>query len=109
MDSNFLKLNDDETEAIFFRSSHQLKMVSVESIPVGDASIIPFGRLKNLGIMQESSMTMAAHISRVCSVAHLHLRNISRIRPFLSQTTTEQLVHVFVNPDSTWAMLSCLT
>ena len=41
-------------------------------------------------------MTMAAQISRVYSAAHLHLRNISRIRPFLSQTTTEQLVHAFV-------------
>jgi len=41
-------------------------------------------------------MTMAAHITRVCSAAHLHLRNISRIWPFLSQTTTEQLIHAFV-------------
>ena len=35
MDTNFLKLNDDKTEAIFFGSSHQLKKVSVECIPVG--------------------------------------------------------------------------
>ena len=26
---------------------------------------------------------MAAHISRTCSAAHLYLRNVSRIRPFL--------------------------
>ena len=96
MDTNFLKLNYDKTEAIF-GLSHRLKKVSVESIPVGDASIIPSSRAKNLGIMQDSSMSMAAHISRVCSAAHLHLRNIrARIRPFLSHTTTEQLVHVFV-------------
>ena len=96
MDTNFLKLNDDKTEAIFFRLSHQLKKVSVESIPVSDTSIIPSSRVKNLGIMQDSSMTMATHISRVRSAAHLHLPNSSRIRPFLSQTTTEQLVHAFI-------------
>ena len=54
---------------------------------------------------------MAAHISRVCSAAHLHLRNISRIRPFLSQTTTEQLVHAFVTSrlDMGNALLSGVT
>ena len=111
MDTNFLKLNDDKTEAIFFGSSHQLKKVSVECIPVGEASIIPSSRVKNLGIIQDSSMTMAAHISRVCSAAHLHLRNISRIRPFLSQTTTEQLVHAFVTSrlDMGNALLSGVT
>ena len=98
MDTNFLKLNDDQTEAIFFGSSHHLKKVSVESIPVGDVFIIPSSRVKNLQAlcMQDSSMTMmAAHIGRVCSAARLHFRNISRIRPFLSQTITEQLVHAF--------------
>ena len=99
------------TEAIFFGSSHQLKKVSVECIPVGEASIVPSSRVKNLGIIQDSSMTMAAHISRVCSAAHLHLRNISRIRPFLSQTTTEQLVHAFVTSrlDMGNALLSGVT
>ena len=42
MDTNFLKLNDDKTKATFFGSSHQLKKISVEMIPVGEASIIPF-------------------------------------------------------------------
>ena len=56
-------------------------------------------------------MTMAAHISRVCSAAHLHLRNISLIRPLLSQTTTEQLIHAFVTSrlDMGTAVLSGVT
>jgi len=45
MNTNFLKLNEDKTEVIFFGSSHQLKKVSVGSIPVGDTPIIPSSRL----------------------------------------------------------------
>ena len=56
-------------------------------------------------------MSMSAHISRVCSSAYLHLRNISRIRPFLSQPTTEQLLHAFVTSrfDVDNALLSGVT
>ncbi len=41
-------------------------------------------------------MTMTAHVSRICSAAYYHLRDISRIRPFLTVDTTECLVHAFV-------------
>jgi hypothetical protein len=41
-------------------------------------------------------MTMEAQVSKICSSAYLGLRNISRIRRFLSQTVTERLVHAFV-------------
>ena len=32
----------------------------------------------------------------ICSTSHFHLRNISRIRPFLSAESTERLVHAFI-------------
>ena len=52
--------------------------------------------MRNLGILLDPSMSMATHISSICSSAHFHLRNISRIRPFLSEKATEQLVHAFI-------------
>ena len=39
---------------------------------------------------------MSAHVSRICSAAYYHLRDIDRIRPFLTVETTERLVHAFV-------------
>lgn len=97
MVKNFLKLNDDKTDIMLFGSSHQLKKVSLVSVPIGEAAIVPSSKVRNLGVVQDSTMSMTAHVSHVCSSAYMHLRNISRIRPFLSQRTTEQLVHAFVS------------
>ncbi len=97
MQANFLRLNDDKTEIMVFGSAQQLKKVSVDSIPIGDVSVIPSSTVRNLGILQDSTMSMSTHISRICSSASLHLRNIARIRPFLSVKTTEQLVHSFIS------------
>ena len=42
-------------------------------------------------------MTMVPHINSTCKSALYHLRNIARIRKFISLKTTETLVHAFVN------------
>ena len=41
-------------------------------------------------------MTMESHITAVCKSAIYHLRNIARIRHYLTLSTTEQIVHAFV-------------
>ena len=41
-------------------------------------------------------MSMVTLISSICSSAHFHLRNIARIRPFLSAKAREQLVYAFI-------------
>ena len=137
MDTNFLKLNDDKTEAIFFGSiffgsiffgsiffgsiffgsiffssiffgsSHQLKKVSVECIPVGDTSFIPSIGVKNLGIMQDSSMTMVAHISCVC--APPPTSTFGTVAAFVPSSHRQPLNSWYMpllHPDSTWTMLS---
>ena len=43
-----------------------------------------------------SNMSMATHVSSICSSSYFHLRNIARIRPFLSEKVTEQLLHAFI-------------
>ena len=39
---------------------------------------------------------MTTHINSVCRSASLALRNIGRVRKYLSQSTTERLVHAFI-------------
>ena len=96
MRANFLKLNDDKTEIMLFGSFHQLKKVIIDNIPIGKVSINLSSTVRNLGILLDPSMSMVTHISSICSSAHFHLRNIARIRPFLSEKATEQLVHAFI-------------
>ena len=52
---------------------------------------------RNIGVIFDRTMTMLPHITSICKSASYHLRNISRIRKFLSTKTTEILVHAFVS------------
>ena len=36
------------------------------------------------------------HVKKVCQASFYHLRNISKIRKYLSQDTTEILIHAYV-------------
>ena len=39
---------------------------------------------------------MLPHVNNVCKSAYYHLRNISRIRKYLSTQTTEILIHAII-------------
>ena len=96
MIANFLKNNDEKLEIILFGSPQQLKKLKLDSIIIGDATVLPATVVKNLGVLEDSNFTMVQHINRMRSLAYLQLRDISRIRAFLSQKNTEKLVHAFV-------------
>ena len=53
--------------------------------------------INNIGAIFESTMTMHPQVNSVCNSTFYHLRNISRIRKFLSLKTTKILVHDFVS------------
>ena len=40
---------------------------------------------------------MEEHVKKICKTSHYHLRNISKIRKYLTEKTTEILVHAFVS------------
>ena len=50
----------------------------------------------NLGVQFDAEMTMESYVTAVCKSAIFHLRNISRIRRYLTAAATEQVVHAFV-------------
>ncbi len=49
-----------------------------------------------IGVLLEKHITMEQHVTSVCRAARYHLYNIGKIRKFLSQPSTEQLVHAFI-------------
>ena len=52
--------------------------------------------LKNLGVIFDSNFTLEAHINKLCSNVCYHIRNISKVRAYLSRESTERLVHATV-------------
>ena len=92
MDSNKLKLNDDKTEALVVGTRSRTGVCYSEHLNIG-GSPIPFQpKVKSLGVVLDSSLTMSYHISSVCRSAYLELRRISATRPFLTTSATATLV-----------------
>ena len=92
IDSNKLKLNDDKTEALVVGTRSRTGVCYSEHLNIG-GSPIPFQpKVKSLGVVLDSSLTMSHHISSVCRSAYLELRRISAIRPFLTTSATATLV-----------------
>ena len=93
MKSNFLKLIDKKTEYMLFGSHQQLSKISIDCIHIGDSSIASASQARNLGVIFDSSMTLKPHISNAIHSSAFQLRNISRMRKYLSRDATEQIIH----------------
>ena len=81
-------LNDDNTEFLLLGTRLQLAKVDISSITVGESVVNTKPVVRNLGSGFDSQLSMFTHISKLCSSAFFHLRNISRIRTFLSPEET---------------------
>ena len=77
-------------------SARQLGKFSAQKITVGNSEIKCVNQVRNLGVIFDSGMTMKSQISSVVSSASFHIHNIWRIRKYLTQKATEQIVHSFV-------------
>ena len=94
--NNDLKLNDEKTEFLIISTSKQLDKLDNISIRVGDSEVQPVPIARNLGSWFDSRLSMATHITKICASSFYHIYNIRRIRKYLSQQSTETLVHAFI-------------
>ena len=95
MISNKLKLNDDKTELIVFSSTFRPRPC-LSNVQIGSECIEHSNTVRNLGIVWSNSI-FRQHVSKLCKSSHYHLRNISKIRKYLGENSTETLVHAFVS------------
>ena len=98
MRDNALKLNSGKTELMFFaspRNAQKLEQLDLH-ISVGSDVIIPATCVRNLGVMQDTSLTMKNHVSRVCKESYKLLHCIRRIRPYLSYKACNTLMRSLI-------------
>ena len=91
-----LCLNDSKTEFIIIGTKQQLAKVNIDSLCVGDTSIVPVTSVKNLGFWFNEHVSMVTHINKLCKAASFHLYNIRRIRKYLTSEATQSLVHAII-------------
>ncbi len=51
---------------------------------------------RNLGVLFDSNLSFESHVSSICKPAFFHLKNISKLRPMLSTSNAEMLIHAFM-------------
>jgi len=96
MNSNMLKLNTNKTELLVIATKQDLDALTNVKLQVGNDDIIPSSKARNIGMVMDSTLSMIPHIANTASAANFHLRNIGRIRKYLTTEATEQLVHALV-------------
>ena len=92
MHQNMLKLNTDKTEVMLFASKHNSRHMSSISVQVGGSKIASTNCVRNLG----TTMSMEKQVISICRSGYTQLRNIGRIRRYLTNDATKSLVHGLV-------------
>ena len=93
MSENFFKMNEDKTDILVIGSDEQKALISSR---LGVLATEIKDSVRNLGVIIDSDLSFNAHISHVTKTAFFHLRNITRIRSYLSLDDAKTLVHAFV-------------
>ncbi len=92
MCQNFLQLNKEKTEVIAFENKDEVLKVNADHDSRGQTTK---NQVKNLGVILETELSFSSHI-KVTKSAYYHLKNIARIRCFVSSQDLEKLVHAFI-------------
>ena len=90
------KLNQDKTDLVVISSTFH-PMADIGHITVGSERIAPCDSVRNVGVQFDNIFSFEEHIKNICKSSFYHLRNIAKIRKYLTQDTCEILVHAFIS------------
>ncbi|MGH0137203.1 UNVERIFIED_CONTAM: hypothetical protein FKN15_009267 [Acipenser sinensis] len=96
MSANFLQLNTTKSELHLGGSKTELKNLNIAALNLGNCLLLPSPTVRSLGVLLDSNLSFDAHISVVKS-SFYHLRNISKVRLYLSLPDVGILCHAFVS------------
>ena len=97
MNKHFLKLNGDKTEYMVIQSKYVKDKVPIPPLAIGDTYVKPSDHARNIGVTFDTSLNMEKHISNVTRSASMTLRDIGKIRKYLTKDSAETLVHAFIS------------
>ena len=94
---NLLKFNISKIELLLIGSCHQLsKLCSPITIRVDDVTLTASEIVRNLGVFIDEQLKLDDHVNKIIKTCFYHLRNIFKIRKYLSIDATKSLVHALV-------------
>ena len=96
MMSNKLKLNTDKTEVLLLSAAHRPRP-PFESLRCCGHDISPKSTARNIGVIFDGKMSLENQITSMCKSCFFHIKNIWKIRKFISFEACETLVHAFIS------------
>ena len=94
MAQNFLQLNESKTEILIIGPSNSPASFQSE-LSTLYSNVTHTAR--NLGVIFDSDLSFSPQITRVVQTCHYQLRNIAKIKPFLSKIDLEKVIHAFIS------------
>ncbi len=90
MCQNFLQLNEEKTEVIAFVNEDEVLKVNAYLDSRGQTTK---NQVLNLGAILETDLSFSSHVKAVTKSANYHLKNIARIRCFISSQETRSCLY----------------
>ncbi len=98
MGSNRLKLNPDKTQIIWLGTRQRLATLDISPVRLHDGTVIqPATSVRNLGVIFDSELSMAEHVSSITRSCFYQLRQLRFIRHSLTPDCAKMLVHAFIS------------
>ncbi|XP_062864364.1 uncharacterized protein LOC134326089 [Trichomycterus rosablanca] len=96
MKANFLKLNCEKSDMIIVGPTTLAKTTKNFQITIDNDTLSPSSNIRNLGVIFDSNLSFDRHVNHITKTAFFHLKNIARLRPSLSFSAAETLIHAFI-------------
>ena len=81
-----LKLNPEKTEVIVFGSKAQRQKISSRfPVSILGSLLHPVDSVRNLGVWFDAELSFCEHVKRTCKACFLQMRDLCRIRQYLTQ------------------------
>ena len=77
-------------------TKQQLSKLGNIAIQVGNVDIKPCSKVRNLGVIFDSSMTMEDQVNHVCKTSYSYIHLLSKLRRFLSKQDAAMVTHAFI-------------
>ena len=74
MQSNLLMLNDSKTEVMSLGQRQQLSKLNLFEVSVGNVTIKPCCKVRNVGVIFDETLTMEDHVNNVCKVSYFFIQ-----------------------------------
>ena len=98
MKNSKLKLNADKTEFLIIGTSTQrAKLDGFFPIHILSQSITPDASVLNLGLTFDGNLNFKQHISKTCRCCFYHIRDLRRIRRFISLSVAKTIATALVS------------